>query len=95
MQRTKEFFVALMEVRDTQEARTVGSFTFYPDNRMGRGFGYEQQIMRHDPLKCEESFISPRCGGMRDWPNSESGMKRIAKRYAAEDSAESANRAAA
>lgn len=94
MATAKEFYAALTSVRDTQVAATVGSFSFTPDNRMGRGFSSEQQILRHDPLRCEPSYLSPRVGGMRDWPSTESAMKRIAKRYAVEDAEELRNRSA-
>jgi hypothetical protein len=90
--KTKDFYAALIRVRDTQKSVTIGSFTFTPDNRMGRGFSYEQQIARHDPLRCELSYLSPRVGGMRDWPATESGMKRAARRYAEEHAAEMENR---
>ncbi|WP_369065281.1 hypothetical protein [Burkholderia gladioli] len=93
MATAKDFLAALKAVRDTQAEQVVGTFKLFPDNRMGRGFSSEQQVMRHDPLRLEPSCLSPRLGGMRYWPDTDAGMLRIAKRYAADEAAEMANRA--
>ena len=94
MPTTNDFFDALVAVRDDQEMRTVGSFTFSPDNRMGRGFCAVQQIMRHDDLLgSEPSYMSPREGGMRNFPHTDAAMKRIAVNYALRDGEEMTSRA--
>lgn len=79
----QEFLSALIAVRDEQTERTVGNFTFRPDNRAGRGFSYTRCQTLIDRL-TGETTTSFGVGGMRNWP-ADSGMRRIAKRYAEED----------
>lgn len=85
MSTTKEFLAALVAVRDEQTEQTVGVFTFRPDNRGGRGFSYDKKVMLVDPFGPPR--IETSSGGMRNWP-ADSGMRRIAKRYADANAAE-------
>lgn len=93
MPTAREFYDALVAVRDTQVSRTVGSISLSPDNRIGRGFRAEQQILRYDPLGLEPSRLCPSSSGMRNWPHTDAGMMRVARDCALRDAAEQVNRA--
>jgi len=87
---TQDFAKALRTLRSTGEIQKIGTFTF---SQHRAGFASVQQIERIDWLTKLSAGMSPRIGGMKFWPHSETTFERVAEQYARDEATEIARRA--
>lgn len=91
-----DFVAALNTLKLTGEAQSIGSFKLsnvQPDHAGSPGLRVEQHCLRIDPLGYDAPFYSVVQGGMRYWPASKYGIRKLAERLLARETAEMESRA--